>query len=373
MAGIYIHIPFCASRCIYCAFYSSTHAEWQEAYVDALCREMSMRADYLQDAPVETVYLGGGTPSQLSITCLHRLFNHLYTKVYKGCCPTEITMECNPDDVTPEWVSALRELSVNRVSMGAQTFDDRRLRFLHRRHTAIEVFRAVERLRAADINHISIDLMFGFPDETREDWTEDIDRALALNIEHLSAYCLAYEEGTPLYRLREQGRVKELDEEVSRSMYETLIDRMTAAGYEHYEISNFARPGHHSLHNANYWNATPYIGLGASAHSYDGVSRQWNISDTQRYIASIAEGIVPAERETLDADTRYNDLVTTALRTARGIYLPSLCADRRNYLMQNARRHIENGLLAVEADRLHLTRQGLFVSDTVMSDLIYID
>ena len=318
MAGIYIHIPFCRSRCIYCGFYSTTALDLRQRYVDALCREMEIRGTRKEeggkrnDEEIETIYLGGGTPSQLSAAQLHQIFEaiYIYNNVYgQNISPSsfllppsstkEITIEVNPDDVTDEYAAALRQLPVNRVSMGIQTFDDQRLRFLHRRHTARQAIEAVSILRAAGINNLSIDLMYGFPGETLSDWQSDIDSALALNVEHISAYCLMIEEGTPLHRMLQhngdcplceqrselQGDCPQcVDEETERQMYYTLIDRLTAAGYEHYEISNFARPGFRSRHNSSYWNGTPYIGLGAAAHSYDIRSRSWNIADINAYI-----------------------------------------------------------------------------------------
>ena len=402
MAGIYIHIPFCRSRCIYCGFYSTTALDLRQRYVDALCREMEIRGtghlisgqspDQGPVPPISTIYLGGGTPSQLTFDQLHQLFIYI-NKVYPLTSKKEITIEVNPDDVTDEYAAALRQLPVNRVSMGIQTFDDQRLRFLHRRHTARQAIEAVSILRAAGINNLSIDLMYGFPGETLSDWQSDIDSALSLNVEHISAYCLMIEEGTPLHRMLQhngdcplceqrselQGDCRQcVDEETERSMYYTLIDRLTAAGYEHYEISNFARSGFRSRHNSSYWNGTPYIGLGAAAHSYDIRSRSWNIADVNAYIEGIERGERLFEEELLDDDTRYNDAVTVGLRTCEGIDLNTIPKKYRDYCMKNARRYLDDGLLELSAvgnltsPTLHLTRRGLFVSDMVMSDLMMI-
>lgn len=384
MAGIYLHIPFCRSRCIYCGFYSTTQLEWRQRYVDALCREMAIRRFFIPESMgIETIYLGGGTPSQLTVEQLKQLFIYI-NKVYgsqfsnhqdgKGKSP-EITIEVNPDDVTEEFAKALKELPVNRVSMGAQTFDDVRLRFLKRRHTAEQVRTAVKRLREAGIKNISIDLMYGFPGETLCDWQRDIDAALALEAEHLSAYCLMIEEGTPLYQQVHKGdgsRCVLCDEELERQMYETLTDRLTAAGYEHYEISNFARPGFRSRHNSSYWTGIPYIGLGAAAHTYDGKGRQWNVADIRQYMEGIESGTPCFEREELDEDTHYNDTVTVALRTRDGICLDNLTRRHRLHFMECARKYIDSGLLQQQGNRVSLTRSGLFVSDMVMSDLMLV-
>ena len=282
----------------------------------------------------------------------------------------EITLECNPDDVTEPFAAALSQLPVNRVSMGAQTFSDQRLRFLHRRHTSSQVPEAVARLRHIGIDNISIDLIYGFPNETLSEWHADIDTALSLGVEHISAYALQYEEGTALYRLLQQGQIREVDEELSRQMYYNLKDRLQQAGFEHYEISNFARKGHRSLHNSGYWNHTPYLGLGAAAHSFDGRSRQWNVADIQAYIEGIEEGNPRVEREEIDATTYYNEQVMTALRTCEGLSLTELSEPYRSYCLRQARHYMENGLLKIADDHIVLTREGLFVSDMVISDLM---
>ena len=388
MAGIYIHIPFCRSRCIYCGFYSTTALDLRQRYVDALCREMEIRShrSEVRGERIETIYLGGGTPSQLTFDQLRQLFIYINT-VYpltpdSSPLPPEITIEVNPDDVTVEFAAVLQQLPVNRVSMGIQTFDDQRLRFLHRRHTSQQAIKAVDILRSAGIQNISIDLMYGFPGETLEQWEADIEAALALDVEHLSAYCLMIEEGTLLHKMFTDDSLLFTDdypdEEMERQMYEVLIDRLEAAGYEHYEISNFARPGFRSRHNSNYWNGTPYIGLGAAAHSYDIRSRSWNVADISQYIEGMERGERIFEEELLDDDTRYNDIVTVALRTKEGIDLNALSEKHREYCMKNARRYLNDGLLELstirgaESPTLHLTRHGLFVSDMVMSDLMMV-
>ncbi len=380
MAGLYLHIPFCKSRCIYCGFYSTTHHELRQRYVDAVCREMEIRgteclmaANQQTASLIDTIYLGGGTPSQLTTDQLRQLFLYI-NNVYALTPHPEVTIEVNPDDVTHPYVATLSQLPVNRVSMGAQTFDDQRLRFLHRRHTAAQVSQAVSMLRDAGIRNISIDLMYGFPDETLDDWQRDIDAALALDVEHISAYCLMIEEGTQLWEMRkgEMERNWRNGEELERQMYEMLTDRLTAAGYEHYEISNFARPGYRSRHNSSYWNDVPYIGLGAAAHSYDLASRSWNVADIRQYIEAIEKGVIPFEREVLDADTHYNDRVTTALRTSDGLDLTTLSDRHRTHCLHEARPFLDDGLLRLAGNRLVLTSRGLFVSDMVMSGLMMV-
>jgi len=400
MAGLYIHIPFCESRCIYCGFYSTTSLSLRDEYVDALCEELHLRtiASELGAAEsIQTIYLGGGTPSQLTGEQTIRLFDgikkyigiggeneerrvkseEIYSKkeesIFEGM---EITMECNPDDVTEEFCKCLRQLPVNRISMGAQTFSDDRLRFLHRRHNVQEVRTAVDRLRSIGIQNISIDLMFGFPGETLDDWKSDLQEAIRLDVEHISAYSLMYEEGTTLYRLLDLGKVKEIDEELSRQMYDLLISELTQAGYEHYEISNFAHPGFRSRHNSSYWHEVPYIGIGAAAHSYNRSTRSWNAADLRQYIDSIKQGKRPAEQEELDLNTRYNDLITTALRTSDGIDIEHLRQEFGELLAQRtlteAQVHIDRGLMKIKGGKLSLTHEGLYISDDVMSDFMIV-
>lgn len=397
MAGLYIHIPFCKSRCIYCGFYSTTRLEQRQKYVDALCKEMILRRGYRSEGvkefrssdnteatinlstcqlvnlstKINTIYLGGGTPSQLSIAQLEQLFIYI-NKVYSIGDDAEVTMECNPDDITDDYAQAISRLPINRVSMGVQTFDDNQLRFLRRRHNSENVYNAVERLRQAGINNISIDLMYGFPNQTVDEWRLDIEKAISLNVEHISAYSLMFEEGTPLFKMLESKKIKEADEEQSLEMFNSLIDTLTAAGYEHYEISNFAKPGFHSRHNSSYWQGIPYIGIGAAAHSYDIKTRQWNVSDIDEYIKSIDKGIIPMEYETIDDDTRYNDTITTALRTAEGIDMTSLSTKHRNHCLASAETYIAQGLLELKDNRLRITRKGIFVSDMIMSDLMLV-
>lgn len=374
MAGIYIHIPFCKSRCIYCGFYSTTLLDLRKKYINAVCREMELRKNYIRE-PFSTIYLGGGTPSLLDEAELIKLFLYI-NNVYDVDRNAEITMECNPDDITPKFTNMLSRLPINRVSMGAQTFADSRLRLLHRRHNSDEVKHAVKLLREAGIKNISIDLMFGFPDESLSQWKEDISAALALNVEHISAYSLMYEEDTPLWKMLDTGKVKEIDEELSLAMFKELVRQLTDAGYEHYEISNFARPGYRSRHNSSYWHQVPYIGLGAAAHSFALNSRQWNVADLKLYIEKINNGIIPMEREELDNDTTFNDIITTALRTSDGIDLNAmetrLGKRYRNTLISAAGKHIEQGLLEIRHDRLRLTAEGIFISDMVMSDLMIV-
>lgn len=374
MYGIYIHIPFCKSRCSYCNFYSTTFLDKRNRYVDSLCRELDLRSDYVH-GECKTVYIGGGTPSLLSFYDMGRLLKYI-NKVYKVSQDAEITVECNPDDVTIAYADALKKLNVNRVSMGAQTFSDNRLKFLNRRHLSEDVLNAVRNLKSVGINNISVDLMFGFPCETLSDWKDDLDKVIDLDVTHISAYSLMLEENTPLYNMVKRGRVEEIDENLSIDMYKMLVASLSNSGYEHYEISNFAKPGFRSRHNSSYWHNIPYLGIGASAHSYDLKSRQWNISDVNEYIKNIDRGVVPFEREILDKEAMFNDMITTVMRTCEGLDLDlvslSFGEKYRQYVLENAEKFIDSGLVELENNHLRFNLEGIFVSDMIMSSLMIV-
>ena len=375
MAGIYIHIPFCKRRCIYCDFFSTTQSEKKPTYIHALCQELEMRKNYLGGEEIETIYLGGGTPSQLTEEELNEIFTSLYN-IYKVKEDAEITLEANPDDLTPEYVSMLCRLPINRISMGIQTFQEETLKLLHRRHTACQAIEAFQRCREVGFRNISIDLMYGLPGETLDPWKEDLQQAIALHPEHISAYHLIYEEGTALWKLREEHQVEEADEDLSVTLFKTLIDELKQAGYQHYEISNFCLPGLHSRHNSSYWTGKKYLGCGPSAHSFNGSSRQWNIASLDNYLKGIASGKPNYEIEELDLYTRYNDFVITSIRTCWGMSLSRLRSEYSEelyrYCLRMAKSHLEQGVLEIEEDTLRLTQEGIFISDGIMSDLLFV-
>lgn len=370
VAGIYIHVPFCQGRCIYCDFYSTTEGEeWKSRYVDALLAELRMRRDELPLARVHSTYIGGGTPSQLPVRALAGILNEV-CRLFPVDSDAEVTVEANPDDVTPEWLAALSHTPVNRLSMGVQSFDDALLRLIRRRHTAQQAVCAVEQAARHGISNVSIDLIYGLPTQTMEQWQADVRQALALDVQHLSAYSLSYEEGTPLWRMLEQGRIEEADEELSLCMYEHLIDATRAAGFTHYEISNFCRPGRHSQHNSAYWHGVPYLGFGPGAHSYDGMrTRRWNLSDLKGYVQA-AGSMPPHQSEVLTDDELYDETVMTRLRTSEGLSLDLLTAAYRAYCMAQAEPHLRAGRLEQAGSTIRLTRQGIFTSNDIISDLM---
>ena len=376
MAGIYIHIPFCKTRCIYCDFYSTTRSELKSQYIRALCRELTERKEYLKGEAVETIYFGGGTPSQLSEEDFKEVFKTI-EQVYGMREATEITLEANPDDLTEEYIGMLHTLPFNRISMGIQTFDDATLQLLNRRHNATQAIEAVKRCRQAGFQNISIDLIYGLPGETEQRWAQDLQQAVSLDVEHISAYHLIYEEDTPIYNMLKQHQICEVDEDSSLEFFTLLIEYLQKAGYEHYEISNFCKPGMYSRHNTSYWQGIPYLGCGPSAHSFDGDSREWNVASLNQYLSSIEQGQRQHETEQLDTQTRYNEYIITGLRTMWGISTEELkkkFGDRLwKYCLEQASSYLENGKLELHNDRLKLTREGIFISDGIISDLLEIE
>ena len=378
MNGLYIHIPFCKKRCVYCDFYSTTlGAIERRRYVDCLVREMELRKDYLPSAKLDTIYIGGGTPSQLSVPELGEIYNAVF-RIFSVSSEAEVTLEVNPDDVTADYVRALKELPVNRISMGVQTLHDELLRLLNRRHTAEEARDAIKTLQNADFQNLSVDLIYGLPKETLEEWASDVDEILCLGVPHLSAYALIYEEGTPLWKMRDEKKVEEASEDLSLQMFRLLMDKTEEAGLEHYEISNFARPGYKAKHNSGYWQEMNYLGLGPAAHSYNGASRQWNVADLGRYLQAGGDVLAGKlfELEELTPQMKFEEMILKSLRTAEGLDLNRLAClfgkDKKEKVLQSAQPFITRGQLKLSEDgkKLRLTRNGIFVSDGIMSEVI---
>lgn len=373
MSGIYIHIPFCKRKCIYCDFYSVAVSEEKlDAYLDALVKEYRVRKAELGGSAVRTLYIGGGTPSLVPAEKLGGLLH--------GLCDVakleEVTIEVNPDDVTPVYARALAEIGVNRVSMGVQSFDDGQLAMLNRRHSGAQAAEAVATLRQAGFSNISIDLIYGIPGQTLESWAQTVGKAVALDVPHISAYSLTYEEGTRLTRMRDAGKLQECSDEQTVAMFDLLGRELTEAGYEQYEISNFAKPGMYSRHNSSYWNFTPYIGLGASAHSFDGRMRRYNPSDLRSYMAAVGERGYAYEEEQETADELYNEWVMTRLRTVWGLDLANLRSRfgnrRADYAEKVLARFVDSEDVAIENGVTRLTHRGIMVSDMIFRDLFLV-
>ena len=359
---IYLHIPYCHRKCTYCAFYSVVTASDKQAYVDALCRELVMRRHEVEH-PVHTVYFGGGTPTVLSVGQLGQIVDALRAH-YDMSEVEEVTIEANPEDLTPDYLDRLKALGFfNRISIGVQSFRVGDLKMLNRRHDAAQAVDAVHNAYAAGFGNISIDLIYGLPNQNLADWQQNLAMAARLPVTHLSAYSLTVENDTMLAKQIEQGRVSMPMEEEVVDQYGALVDWAERNGIVQYEISNFCRPGMQSRHNSRYWNRTPYLGVGAAAHSFDGEHRRWNVSDASQYIASVAAGHVAHEEEELGLKDAFNEYVMTSLRTVDGI------EPFKKRLERDVQRFIDNGLLIETPTHYRPTRQGLLHADGMASEL----
>ncbi|MBP5473464.1 MAG: radical SAM family heme chaperone HemW, partial [Bacteroidales bacterium] len=311
MAGVYIHIPFCKKFCNYCDFYKVTALGRKDDYIEAVLKEIEIRSDYINE-PVQTIYFGGGTPSLFSSQDLYKITDkiHNYFSVNQGI---ETSIEVNPDDISREYLKSLRDVGLNRISMGVQSWNNRDLKLMNRRHDAKKAEEAL--CDTMDFfDNISIDLIYGIPEMSIEEWENNLDKTLSFDIQHISAYTLTIEPGTAFYKMKSSGKIKETDEDLVLRQYELLKEKSAEKGFLHYEISNFAKQGYFSVHNSNYWKQVPYVGFGPSAHSFNGYSRQWNVSDVNKYISEIKKGTVPFEKENLGEKTRYNEYIMTSLR-----------------------------------------------------------
>ena len=372
MAGIYLHIPFCKTRCVYCDFYSITNEDLINSFVDALCIELQNRKTEIKES-VKTIYFGGGTPSRLNKQLFEKIFNSLIAH-YNIEPDAEITIEANPDDLSEKYINDLSSLPFNRISIGIQSFNDNELKFLSRRHSAKQAADAVNNCRKAGFKHISIDLMYGLPGQTMQIWKDNLKQACLLDIQHISAYHLIYEEKTRLYTLLRAGKVSPVNEDLSTDMFQVLIDTLKENHFIHYEISNFAKIGFFSRHNSSYWSGDPYIGLGPAAHSFDGDNRTWNISSLSKYISAIQSKSLVRETEHLTLEQKYNEAILTGLRTMWGVDLSLIQTKFGNnlyqYCLDNAQKFIEGNLLKIEDGKLKLTPKGIFISDGIMSELM---
>lgn len=377
MAGLYLHIPFCKQACHYCNFHFSTTLRSKPAMVEALLRELELQRDYVKGETLRSIYFGGGTPSLLSLEELTRLFEAIYAW-YPVAGDAEITLEGNPDDLTREKLNDLRAYTpVNRLSIGIQSFFDEDLVWMNRAHRAEHARHCLRDAAAAGFQDLTIDLIYGAPTTPDENWAENVRIALSEGIPHLSCYCLTVEEGTALDHFVKKGKAEPVDEERAARQFGYLQDQMEAAGYEHYEISNFALPGRYARHNSSYWRGEPYLGVGPSAHSYNGESRQWNVANNARYLRALNEGDVPFEREMLTPTQRYNEYVMTGLRTIWGCEEQRLAAfgdPWASHFRQLVQPFLDKGTVALAAgDRYVLTRAGKLLADQIASDLFWLD
>lgn len=372
MAGIYFHIPFCKTRCPYCDFFSVVHLSEKGRLVEALTRELAIRKDYLKGSAIETVYFGGGTPSLMPVNTLTSLLEKVY-QGYPVSDHPEITLECNPDDLDVKYIKELRSVYDFRINLGVQSFDDRELAFLGRRHGADKAREALQILLDHGFSNVGIDLIYGLPVSTSESWHRNLEEAFRFPIQHLSAYHLTIEPGTPFYKQLQKGKLHEISEDKSTRQFRMLMEHASNQGFEHYEISNFARPGYHSRHNTHYWKGIPYLGVGPSAHSFNGTSRQWNVSDLERYIESAEQGKVDAETETLTHLDHFNEYIMTGLRTQWGLSIQTLrekFTDFYDAAFQNQIKQFEKqGWVKTENSSIRLTSEGKFLSDYIIQRL----
>jgi oxygen-independent coproporphyrinogen-3 oxidase len=373
MAGLYIHIPFCKSFCAYCDFYSVTDSTMTGRLVEAIISESAHRAGYLEGERVETIYFGGGTPSLLGVPDIRRIMSEL-AKHFDISDTPEVTLEANPDDLNKKYLDDLISSGVNRLSIGVQSWNDVRLKYLGRRHTAEQSAAALEEAARAGFDNISADLIYGIPGMTLSDLRHDLEMTFSYPVKHLSAYHLTIEEGTRFGKMKKEGRLVETDEETSASMFSLLGNECRAQGFIHYEISNFAKEGFISRHNSSYWRQIPYLGLGPSAHSFDRRSRQWNVSNLKKYIKSVEEGAVMSEREELDRITVFNEYILTSLRTIWGIDLEHVeqqfDKELRDYIVNLSDKYIRYGLMQRNKNTLVLTDQGKMISDNIIGELL---
>ncbi len=375
MAGLYVHIPFCKRRCLYCDFFSTTLLERREEYVQAVLQEINNRREEAGE-PIRTIYIGGGTPSMLTAEQIRTILAAIGTKDAK-----EITMETNPGDLTSEYLHAIRRAGINRLSIGIQSFKDELLQLIGRRHTATQAINAVHMAQKAGFDNISIDLMYALPTQTMTLWEEDIESALRMNIQHISCYGLMYEDGTALSHMRDTGDIEPIDEDTENKMYDVLCCRLKQAGFTHYEVSNFALPGYEAKHNSSYWNGTPYVGIGAGAHSYVGRTRSWNPNDIDAYINGIKQSNLVRESEQLSDTDLYNEHIMLGLRTCQGIYVDKTpIKPRQNPDPLTSGLRDDNGTIArlcgegllrlTEDRRIVATQKGLHVLNSIITELM---
>ncbi|MBT6440213.1 MAG: radical SAM family heme chaperone HemW [Flavobacteriales bacterium] len=375
MAGIYLHIPFCKQACHYCDFHFSTSTQNQDKVVDAIIAEIELRQGYLKDKSIETIYFGGGTPSLLTQEQVKKLLDKVRI-VYTVDQNAEITLEANPDDLNHIKLEQLKQAGINRLSIGIQSFRERDLFFMNRSHTKDQAIKCVANAQALGFDNITIDLIYGVPNQTNEEWRKNLLQAISLNIQHISSYCLTVEPKTTLAHMVKQKQVFQVTDEFAEKQFKMLIETLAENGFEQYEISNFAKDGFISLHNSNYWKGVEYIGLGPSAHSFDGKSRQWNVANNNRYMKFLENGKLDFEREILTEEQKYNEYILTTLRTKWGIdeneIIQRFSLKIIDFFQKEVKKHQNDGFLTQNEKLFVLTKKGKFLADRIASDLFYI-
>lgn len=375
MAGIYIHIPFCRRKCFYCDFYKTDDTRFIARYINVLFKEIALRKNYLENETIETIYFGGGTPSVLTEKQLDQILQFIFQE-FRVSSAAEITFEANPDDLNKEYVESLFRGGINRLSIGIQSFNDELLKKMNRRHNALQAVQAVENAAKTGFENISVDLIYGLPGLTTDEWKCSLRQVFRMPVVHLSAYHLTYHEGTPFYSWLKKGKLKETDEIESAAQFDLLVDQSAAEGFELYEISNLAKNQMYSKHNTSYWTGKKYLGLGPSAHSYNGISRQWNDSDIEKYLLANENGNPFYEEEILTGSEKFNEYLLTRLRTRWGISVATLeeefGEEKAGHFLKNIEKYVNAGWVTRNGKNFTLSRSGLFVSDDILAQLMII-
>lgn len=375
MNGIYIHIPFCKKVCYYCDFHFTVSLKQKDALLDSILKELEIRKDYLGNNSINTIYFGGGTPSILSVSELGGILQKI-NSLFSIETNMEITLEANPDDLNVEYLKDLKSLGINRLSIGIQSFFDEDLKWMNRRHNASDAENCIKLSQDSGFSNMNIDLIYGLPQLTVERWQQNLNTFISLDVPHLSAYHLTIEPKTVFGYYKRKGRLTEIDEEISLKHYDLLVNTMNANNYEHYEISNFCKEGKYSRHNTNYWKAGHYLGIGPSAHSFDGTSRQWNVSVNSDYINAINKGERFYEIEKLAENDKFNDYLLTGLRTKWGIDLNFIAktfgSQYINHLERELSRIVDNDKVTRDKDIVRLTDRGMFLSDNIIAGLFMV-
>ncbi|MDT0691090.1 radical SAM family heme chaperone HemW [Salegentibacter sp. F188] len=373
--GIYIHIPFCKQACHYCDFHFSTSMKKKDQLVDMLCWELELRKNELPEKEIRTIYFGGGTPSLLTSEELQQIFTAIFAN-YQVAENPEITLEANPDDLSEEKLKMLKASKINRLSIGVQSFFEEDLKLMNRAHNAKEALESIQ-LATKYFDNISIDLIYGIPDMSAERWQQNLQIALDLGVPHISSYALTVEPNTALHKYIEKGKIKPVDDEVAKAHFEIMVRILKNANFRHYEFSNFGKEGYFSQNNTAYWLGKSYLGIGPSAHSYDGNFRKWNVSNNSLYIKALEKNELPIETEELTTTDKYNEYVMTRLRTQYGVDIAEVEAvfgvKYRDHLLKNADVLLEKELIKNKNQVLHVTSKGKFLSDGIASDLFYLE
>ena len=374
MAGIYLHIPFCTKKCAYCDFFSLANQKQKNVFVNVFVKEMNLQRHYLGKESVQTIYFGGGTPSLLSVEQLEKILNALY-KNFNIDKNIELTLEANPENLNIDYLKGLQSLGFNRLSIGVQSFNDEDLALMRRNHDVQTAFKSVYNAKKQGFKNISIDLIYGLPHLSLKKWEHNLNKIMDMDIQHISAYHLTIEPNTLFKKWYDQNKIHLPDDKTSLEQYQLLVEKTEENGFLHYEISNFAKDGFLSLHNTNYWMDIKYLGLGPSAHSYNLTSRQWNISNLQVYLGEISKGKMPFEIENLSETEKYNDYMIVSFRTMWGVNLEKIESSfgkpLKNYFLKKVEKFIDGKFCIQNNYQIKLSEKGVFISDHIISELLY--